>query len=269
MPLPMIQEKPGLAALVGAGLGQGLQQGVTTGAEYGLKLGLEKSKQREQQNVLTKFSDELLKQNPDDPRFKTLSSIYKLDLPSDLKHTLVKELVGEDPYDLSRKFYLNRKDIAESYDRQIKNYNELIKSGAFSDVNQMNDFQSQIQKLMKEREQHLAVYDAGFKSQLGFTPPQSVNPEPAAAPSPAQETTKPLETPPQKEEVKAKEPEPANKHFWGKESSEKPRLFKSKTGKPKFDLRNPEHLKRRNQILSKSGGDREKARQVMLKEFSE
>ena len=53
-------------------------------------------------------------------------------------------------------------------------------------------------------------------------------------------------------------------------------IFKSKimgsSGKPqkikiKFDISNPEHKARRNQVLKKAKGNQEKAQQVLLKEF--
>lgn len=55
MPLATVDEKPGLGALIGAGLGQGVSEGYASGNEYSKKLGLEKAKHEQIFNMMNKF----------------------------------------------------------------------------------------------------------------------------------------------------------------------------------------------------------------------
>lgn len=50
MALPMIEERPGLGALIGTGLGQGLQQGIQSGSNFAMQLGLDREKLRQKNN---------------------------------------------------------------------------------------------------------------------------------------------------------------------------------------------------------------------------
>ncbi len=70
MTLGIIQERPGLGSLLGAGLGQGLQRGITSGADYMMKLGLQKAKQNDpfklarnaylnRQSIVTGYNQEI------------------------------------------------------------------------------------------------------------------------------------------------------------------------------------------------------------------
>lgn len=237
--LPTIQARPGLGSLIGQSLGAGLGQGIAHGAEFGMKLGL----QKQESNEMKKFADQISKENPDNPRYQMLSKIYGMNLPAETKNFLIKSMVGSDPWDMSRKFYLNRKDLVDGYDREIKNYSSLLKSGSF-DQKQAEMFQSKIQDLMKEREQHLAMYDAQFKSQLGFSPAENF----------AEKVTKSSEGTSQTKVPEFKQPEIKE------ETSSKKRVA--------FDRKNPEHVARRNEVLKKTGGDEGKAEQVLLKEFT-
>lgn len=118
--------------------------------------------QKQEADLLPKmrsFADQLEASNPQSPQHKLVADIYRSELPSDEKSSLVKTLTGIDPYKMEQQNRLQRDSLLKYYNQKIKETDNDIKNARYSDRATLQD---QKRTLQAERDRIL-----DFKALVG------------------------------------------------------------------------------------------------------
>jgi len=219
----------------GGQLGESLGRGLGSGAGQLLAGYLQNKKEQKQNERASDYFGKLAQAHPDDTYYQQLNELFSSPLPMDQKAKFAQEIMrssSTDPFKQKQQQRLERDSLFRVYSQKIKEIDNLLKDPLASrnlSEEEMAQLNPMRQALIAERDALMGLDGSTRAEESEFFPDEEE----------------------EEEELSAKEPPAPPK----------------KVAKPKFDRNNPAHIKRREEVIRKTKGDREKAGIVLSKEF--
>lgn len=118
----------------------------------------DKSRDKKIKNEMMVFADQIESNNPNSASHKTISDIYRLDIPAKDKSEMVKSIMGVDPFKVEQQNRLRLDSVLKRYTNKLKEMDTEIKNiryPATKDKEKYNELLEKRKKLVEEKDELL------------------------------------------------------------------------------------------------------------------